>query len=129
MINFADLFSGCGGLSYGFHKKNDFSSCLAVDSWAAAGKTYKKNFKSNNFIELDLYDENSHKVIINNIRGKIDLVIGGPPCQGFSTLGKRKYNCKKCTLVDAFIDISIGSCADIILMENVPGFKSKKHII
>jgi DNA (cytosine-5)-methyltransferase 1 len=65
--------------------------------------------------------------IISKLKGNVDLLIGGPPCQGFSTLGKRRDNCKLCTLVDVYLRTAKKISPKIIIMENVKGILSKKH--
>lgn len=78
-LTFIDLFSGCGGLALGF-KQAGFKSVFAVDNDKASALTYEKNF--------------GHPVYLGNIEelksvpSGVDFIIGGPPCQGFSPLGK-----------------------------------------
>ena len=84
--NFIDLFSGAGGLSYGFEKAG--LNCLAgVDSYKQAIETFKKNHN-----KAIAFSEDIRKISINEFKKKIknkkiQIICGGPPCQGFSTIG------------------------------------------
>lgn len=78
-LRFIDLFCGCGGLGLGF-KLAGFESVYAVDNNHAAALTYQKNFGHEVF-EGDIRT-------LKEIHVKADVLIGGPPCQGFSPLGK-----------------------------------------
>lgn len=79
-----DLFSGVGGLSQGFEWAG-FEPVVAIDFWDDAIKTYNHNRKDKVGISMDITKFNDELLagIINN--HKIDGIIGGPPCQGFST--------------------------------------------
>ena len=79
-----DLFSGVGGLSQGF-ENNGFETVVAIDFWDDAIKTYNHNRKNKVGITMDVTQFNDE--LITNIvkEHKIDGIIGGPPCQGFST--------------------------------------------
>lgn len=89
-LNILDLFSGCGGLSYGF--KLLTSKLYSIDNDKAASETYKLNYPSAKVLNsdanliLDLLINCDDSFIKNELpsKGQIDLIIGGPPCQGFS---------------------------------------------
>ena len=85
---FIDLFCGCGGLSLGFEMAG-FSLVAGIDFNAAAIKTYSRNFKSAKAICADILNIDKQDIIkeIGDIQ-KIDVIIGGPPCQGFSNANK-----------------------------------------
>ena len=90
MLKTIDLFAGAGGLSYGFESTNQFLIVAAVENNKNARKTYIENHKGREDIimipEVRGYDflELSKQV------GGIDIVIGGPPCQGFSNANRQK---------------------------------------
>lgn len=83
-----DLFSGAGGLHLGFENAG-VKINLCLDNDALVERTHKRNFPHIPFMNADIrevsYD--SLKKYLND--GSVDIVIGGPPCQGFSTIGKR----------------------------------------
>lgn len=85
-LSYIDLFSGVGGLSLGFEMEG-FDNIFSVDCNKTFCSTYKKNFPSHTLIEKDIKNL-TEKEVLELINGKeIDLIIGGPPCQGFSMAG------------------------------------------
>src|SRR5690242_981484 len=84
-----DLFSGCGGLSLGLTRAG-FRVVAAneIDQWAA--DTHRYNQPDIELIQSDIRNLHSN-YLKERFFGKIDLVAGGPPCQGFSVSGKRQY--------------------------------------
>lgn len=87
-----DLFAGVGGLSYGFSKLPEFEIIMANEIETDISKAYSLNHPGVNMINCDiseLTEEVIRKAIGDNI---IDVVIGGPPCQSYSTLGKRQMD-------------------------------------
>lgn len=84
------LFSGAGGCSLGFSKYG-VNILGAYDIWKEAVDTYNHNFEGNKGHVTDLAkcDFNVMRDSLGLRRGELDLIIGGPPCQGFTTLGKR----------------------------------------
>lgn len=87
-MNVIDLFSGCGGLSYGFIK-NGFSVKKAVEFDHNIAKTYIMNHPDVDMIVDDIKNIDQSGVFI---KGDADVIIGGPPCQGFSMAGARIRN-------------------------------------
>ena len=85
-----DLFSGCGGLSKGFELAG-FEIAGGIDFNKDAIDTFNKNFKGAEGICCDLskFDERDIIDYLKKI-GKIDVIIGGPPCQGFSTANRNR---------------------------------------
>jgi DNA (cytosine-5)-methyltransferase 1 len=119
-----DLFSGCGGLSLGLHwakskKGSTFKTVAASDIWATASATYEQNLGISPYtapISKELV-----KMILKDV-GAVDIVVGGPPCQGFSTSGKRSLDDPRNQLVVAFLDAIAIAKPKAFLMENVSGF-------
>ena len=85
-MNFIDLFSGCGGKSLGFVKKG-FNNLFAIDIDKNACATYKKNFPNHLVLNEDIINLNEQRIKSIIGKKKVDLIIGGPPCQGFSIAG------------------------------------------
>ncbi|WP_213990122.1 DNA cytosine methyltransferase [Sodalis sp. dw_96] len=116
-----DLFCGAGGLSAGFMKGNQgqhFESILAIDNDAAAINTYNANFGGHGVTA------NIDEWIADNEIPPADIVIGGPPCQGFSLLNKNRAGDHRRALWEPYMDIIDKSGASMFIMENVPGLLS-----
>lgn len=85
-----DLFCGAGGFSYGMHKNIHFKTKVALDFNEAAANTFKKNMPEALVITGDVTDDKIKEKVINESREKkVNMIIGGPPCQGFSMKGKK----------------------------------------
>lgn len=85
-----DLFCGAGGFSYGMHKNENFETVVAVDFNSAATETFRKNMTGAYVITGDITDENVKKEIIDeSIKVGVNLICGGPPCQGYAAKGKK----------------------------------------
>ena len=125
-MKFADLFSGCGGFSHAFYKDESFQHIFACDSWDIAKNTYIENYKSASCETLDLYDqENVASVCRKLVESDCELILGGPPCQGFSTLGKRALGDCRDSLATTFLRIVKECRPKVAIMENVRGITSK----
>ena len=83
-----DLFSGAGGLHIGFEQAG-FEIRLCIDNDALVERTHKRNFPNIPMINHDIRDIPIETIASYLDGGAIDIIIGGPPCQGFSTIGKR----------------------------------------
>jgi len=118
-----DLFCGCGGLSYGFEKAG-FDVLYGIDSWSDALKTFSFNHKESKAIQEDLGSKNVLELIKENKIKSVDLIIGGPPCQGFSIAGKRDVNDERNLLYKSFLDFVDELKPSAFLMENVPNIMS-----
>ena len=134
-LNVIDLFSGCGGFSYGFQQAG-YNVILGVDNTEIALKTFEKNHNGSRALVLDLHDENSINKIIEAKGGKeIDVIIAGPPCQGFSLTGTRKENDERNTLFNSVFRLARKVNPKALIIENVQGIlnlykgKVKKEII
>ncbi|MBQ9940898.1 MAG: DNA cytosine methyltransferase [Clostridia bacterium] len=90
--NIIDLFAGVGGLSYGFSKISQFNIIAANEIEKDISIAYKLNHPDVNMINCDI-NSLTEEVLEKTLDGKkVDIVIGGPPCQSFSTLGKRQLD-------------------------------------
>lgn len=110
-----DLFAGAGGLSLGFQQAG-FDVAAAYDSWAPALECYRLNFEHPAY-RIDLSDVDTSVEHIRQYRP--DAVIGGPPCQDFSSAGKRQEG-ENANLTSSFISIVLDIMPQIMVMENVP---------
>lgn len=129
---YIDLFSGCGGLSLGLHNAG-WKGAFAIEKSEDAFKTLeynlikkKKHFDWPNWLEQKNHDinevlENKSENLIN-LRDKIDLVAGGPPCQGFSMAGRRIENDSRNNLINSYIKFIEYVRPKLIFFENVKGF-------
>lgn len=129
---YIDLFAGCGGLSLGLHNAG-WKGLFAIEKSPDAFKTLKHNLidTKNHFnwpswlprenIEIDKaikqYKDNFEK-----LKNKVDLVAGGPPCQGFSMAGRRNENDQRNNLIKSYIDFIKIIKPKILFFENVKGF-------
>ena len=127
MNKILSLFSGAGGIDIGF-KSNSFETYAAVDNWNIACDTLKKNKVSKNIICSDIKDVNFSK-----FKGKIDIVVGGPPCPPYS---KSRFYIKekKRALEDQDSYTLVYFCKalkiikpKVFFFENVHGFFFKPH--
>lgn len=85
-----DLFCGAGGFSYGMHKNGNIDTALAVDFNASATNTFKQNMPSTEVITGDITKPEVRQEIIEKSRAAgVNMIIGGPPCQGFAMKGKK----------------------------------------
>lgn len=92
VVNFRilDLFSGAGGFSYGIEKNPHFKTLLALDFNENALKTFKYNLPDSEVVVGDITDSAIKKSIVEKAKKyNINMIIGGPPCQGFSLKGKK----------------------------------------
>lgn len=90
--NIVDLFAGVGGLSYGFSKLPEFNIVAANEIEKDIATSYSLNHPDVPVLNCDINDLNG-EMLENVLRGrKVDLVVGGPPCQSYSTLGKRQMD-------------------------------------
>ncbi len=110
-----DLFCGCGGLSLGFEKAG-FKIVAAFDKWDAALHVYNTNFK-HPARQLDLTDVNHCVETIAALSP--DMIIGGPPCQDFSSAGKRDEDNGRGDLTVNYAEIISTIKPPVFVMENV----------
>lgn len=110
-----DLFCGCGGLSLGFLKAG-IEIVGAFDNWDDALEVYRRNF-SHPVYKVDLGDVNEAVEMIAPL--KPDMIIGGPPCQDFSSAGKRNEDNGRGDLTVSYANIISKSRPQWFVMENV----------
>ena len=123
-----DLFAGCGGFSQGFQKVG-FNIVAASEIWDDAIKTYRENHSSVKIIEGDISQNGKKEELYEVIDGmEIDVVIGGPPCQGYSLAGNRDPEDPRGHLYLDFIEIINEVRPKLFVMENVKGLMSMKHV-
>ena len=118
-----DLFCGCGGLSLGFEDAG-FDCLLGIDIWEDALKTYRYNRNGVKTLCGDLSvmkGEDIEAVIGTNVVG---VVVGGPPCQGFSVAGKRIVDDERNKLYKGFVRMVEYFHPQAFVMENVPNILS-----
>lgn len=90
-LKFIDLFSGAGGIGIGFEQAG-FEHVFSGDFDPGVAKTFRHNNKDIPFLEGDLADESILSEAQNIVGSQeIDVIVGGPPCQGFSMFGKRRF--------------------------------------
>lgn len=117
-----DLFAGAGGLSLGLVNAG-FDVILASDISTRCADTYVRNFTGTEFHLGDIRDLRGCALLhrFNLSQGDLDLLIGGPPCQGFSILGQRNLSDPRNDLFREFIRITGELKPKIAVIENVPG--------
>lgn len=124
--DFIDLFAGAGGLSLGLENAG-FNPVLVVDNYKAANKTYLFNRP---FLSCDKIISEDIKTVGPNEFSRTPLVVGGPPCQGFSNANKqRKQDDDRNQLYKFFVKSVASVRPKIFLMENVEGIIPYKGII
>lgn len=116
-----DLFAGCGGLSKGFMDAG-FDVIVGVDNDAAALNTFKLNHNGSVALNADLSKQETFDEI-KRIAGKrsIDIIIAGPPCQGFSLTGPRNFDDKRNKLYLSVFEMVKQYKPKAFIIENVPG--------
>jgi DNA (cytosine-5)-methyltransferase 1 len=118
-----DLFSGCGGLSNGFEQAG-FVISAGLDTDQAALDTFSRNHLNAKTFCTDIAELDVKSFIKESSLGDIDIVIGGPPCQGFSISGKRDINDKRNGLYKPFFNFVNELRPKVFVLENVPNLVS-----
>lgn len=119
-----DLFAGCGGLSKGFMDAG-FDVIVGVDNDNAALETFKLNHSGAVALNADLSKQETFDQI-KRIAGnrQIDVIIAGPPCQGFSLTGPRNFDDKRNKLYLAVFEVVKQYNPKAFIIENVPGMET-----
>lgn len=118
---FLDLFSGAGGLSLGLSRAG-WTPLLAVDRWTDAVDTYRANFADHQALDADIADLTA-PVLARHLPAEPQWIVGGPPCQGFSTVGKRQRSDPRNQLVVEFHRLVDALRPEGFVIENVLGLK------
>jgi DNA (cytosine-5)-methyltransferase 1 len=123
-----DLFSGAGGLSLGAARAG-FSVSAAVEIDSFACETHAKNFPSCKHISEDVATLTGNDLLSRAglLRGGLDGLIGGPPCQGFSTIGRRQEGDLRNNLFGHFFRLVSEIEPAFFVAENVPGILSDRY--
>ena len=138
MGTYIDLFSGCGGLSLGLRRAG-WNLQFAVEAHADAFATYKHNLLTEGDPTaawpawlpqqphdiVDLIAE--HSADLRALQGEVELVAGGPPCQGFSTNGRRNKDDPRNQMVRSYLRLVELVQPKLVMIENVRGFTSMPH--
>lgn len=130
--NHIDLFAGCGGISLGLRNAG-WRGLFAIEKSDMAFETLKHNLidKKNHFcwpswlpvVEHDIADVlKFHRYELKELRGSVDLVTGGPPCQGFSQAGRRNEQDERNRLSDLYVEFISLVRPSALIFENVRGF-------
>jgi len=129
---YIDLFAGCGGLSLGLHNSG-WNGLFAIEKSPDAFETLKYNLikRKKHFDWPNWFPQSNHDIndVLSNfssnlksLRGKVDLVAGGPPCQGFSMAGRRNEKDSRNDLINSYIKFIDYVQPKLIFFENVKGF-------
>lgn len=116
-----DLFCGAGGFSCGLDMVDGFTTEVALDFEPSALNTFQKNFPNTKCVCGDICDEDIKKVIVDSCRErKVNMIIGGPPCQGFSLKGKNLgLNDPRNFLFLEYVELVSRIKPEIFIIENV----------
>jgi DNA (cytosine-5)-methyltransferase 1 len=118
-----DLFAGCGGMTRGFVAAG-FVPVLAVEHDLAAAATYAVNFGEDHVRWADIRTLEETDLI------DADVVVGGPPCQGFSRLGAQQWNDPRNQLWEEFVRVVLAVRPKVFVIENVDAFrKSVQYLL
>lgn len=134
--SFADLFAGCGGLSLGLSQAG-LEGKFAIERDPMAFETFAANFIDvpsprvafdwPSWLEKQAWDIEhllrQHKKDLVGLRGTIDVLAGGPPCQGFSFAGRRVEHDPRNLLFEKYVEVVEALKPQALLLENVPGMR------
>lgn len=132
---FIDLFSGCGGLSLGLTQAG-WQGIFAIERASDAFETFKANFletqQSRRFLWPAWLEQSAHSIDdvlekhkeeLGGLRGRVDLIAGGPPCQGFSFAGKRNAADPRNKMFERYVSFVDIIRPKYLVLENVPGMQ------
>ncbi|MEN6552011.1 MAG: DNA (cytosine-5-)-methyltransferase [Methanobacterium sp.] len=125
--SFIDLFAGAGGMSEGFIMQG-FNLLGAIEIEKHFFETFLQNHKdfvTDDFILGDITERANRKKLESiKLQKEVDVVVGGPPCQGYSTAGCRNPDDERNQLFKYFVEIVDAIRPEFFIMENVPGITS-----
>jgi DNA (cytosine-5)-methyltransferase 1 len=122
-LRMIDLFAGCGGLTWGFTSTGRFTPVAAVEHDRAAASTYAANFGEDHVYWGEIEDW-----VMEDLP-EADVVVGGPPCQGFSNLGKRSAADPRNELWRSYMQTLIAVRPRAFLVENVDRFGTSDQFV
>jgi DNA (cytosine-5)-methyltransferase 1 len=120
-IKVIDLFCGIGGFSYGFQMAG-FNVALGIDMWDTALETFRNNHSETETLNSDITKLGNS--LFEKYKGTVDVIIAGPPCQGFSMSGKRDPRDSRNNLFEEVIRVTAVVKPKIVVIENVVGLLS-----
>jgi len=128
-LNVIDLFCGSGGLSYGFMHNEAFNLIAAVDILPDMTKTYELNHPGVKVLTMDIgkFDCELYKKESEQNPKEVDIVVGGPPCQAYSTVGKRLLDDPRGKLFQEYYRILKEFQPKFFIYENVKGLLSMQR--
>jgi len=119
-----DLFSGVGGFSFGF-EQSGFRTVLGVDFDDPALQTFRHNHPHADALNLDLAEKGAVDRLKSALKGKaVDVLLAGPPCQGFSLTGPRNLEDPRNQLYMSALETARALKPTAFIIENVPGMKT-----
>ncbi len=128
MIKILDTFAGAGGFSLGFQLTNKYKivGAIEIDSWAA--ETFEYNHPDSKVIIKDIRNITDDEILEEFGKEKPNVILGGPPCQGFSIANKKNGDPKdpRNSLFREFIRMGRLLNPEIMIMENVPNLIKSK---
>lgn len=121
-LRLVDLFAGCGGLTSGFLSTGSYESVGAVEMDLDAAATWAANFGDHVYVgDISSWTK--------KMMPKADVVIGGPPCQGFSALGKQDPNDPRNALWNEYVRVLRTVDPECFVLENVPQFLKSQQFL
>lgn len=124
--NFIDLFSGCGGFSTGLEMAGH-KCLLGIDYQKEAVATFARNHPKAHALHMDIHELSKRKLAGLIDIESVDMVVGGPPCQGFSTVGRGDADDARNSLFQQFVRVVKITQPKIVLFENVTGMLATKN--
>ena len=126
-MNCFELFAGCGGLGYGFHKE-DFNIVVANELEENIAVTYKHNFPDTKVIVGDVTQKSTKEKIYKAFKStRCDVILGGPPCVAYSMSGHRNSRDPRGQLFKDYVEFVKELKPKVFVMENVKGILTILH--